>query len=609
MPQVAEPPPKPLVVYDGDCGFCKLWIARWQEITDGRVDYAPLQEAAARFPEVPRAAFEHAVKLIEPDGQVRSGAEAVLRSLGAGRPFALGRWSYEHIPGFGPLAEVAYAFVASHRELAGGVTSVLWGGDVRKPTYFRARDWFLRALGVIYLIAFLSLWVQVDGLIGSHGVAPVGEYLAAAKAQLGSRAPWVLPTLCWFGASNGALHFLCGAGALLSLFLIAGLAPILCLVLLFALYLSLTIAGQDFLSFQWDILLLETGFLAIFLAPWRWRLRPNDSAPLSRVALFLLHFLLFKLMLMSGVVKLTSGDASWWNLTALDYHYWTQPLPTALGWWADQAPEWFKHFSTAFVLVVEIGGALLLWFPRHLRLLGAGLLVFLQVVIGLTGNYAFFNLLTIALCLLLVDDHAWPGRRLTSRTPAGASWPAGVPALVLALTLPLNAMLIFSGFAPEATWPRPLAALYGRVEPFRIANGYGLFRVMTKERPEIIIEGSDDGRDWKPYEFKWKPGALDRRPRFVEPHQPRLDWQMWFAALGGDPRREPWFIGLIERLGKNEPDVLHLLGKNPFPEKPPRYLRADLYQYRFTTAAEHQQTGAWWKREEPTTYLPAISLR
>ncbi len=605
MPIVAAPPPKPLLVYDGDCGFCKLWIARWREITAGRVDYAPLQEAAARFPEIPRADFEQAVKFIEPDGRWWSSAEAVFRSLGAGRSFAAGRWSYEHVPGFAPLAEAAYAFVASHRELAHKITSLLWGEDVRQPTYFRARDWFLRALGAIYLIAFLSLWVQVDGLIGAHGVAPLPEYLAAAKAQLGSHAPLVLPTLCWFGASNATLHFLCGAGAFLSVLLIVGIAPVFCLSLLFVGYLSLAIAGQDFLSFQWDILLLETGFLAIFLAPWRWRLRPNDSAPLSRVALFLLHFLLFKLMLMSGVVKLTSGDASWWNLTALDYHYWTQPLPTVVGWWAAQAPEWFLHFSTAFVLVVEILGAFLLWMPRRLRLLGAGLLVFLQVVIGLTGNYAFFNLLTIALCLLLVDDSVGRMRREGLRKRP-AHW---APVFVLLATLPVNAMLIFSAFKPEANWPRPLGALYGWIAPFRIANGYGLFRVMTKERPEIVIEGSDDGKTWKPYEFKWKPGALDRMPGFVAPHQPRLDWQMWFAALGGDPRREPWFVGLIVRLSQNEPAVLGLLRANPFPEKPPRFLRADLYQYRFTTRAERDRTGAWWQREEPSTFLPAVSFR
>jgi hypothetical protein len=316
-------------------------------------------------------------------------------------------------------------------------------------------------------------------------------------------------------------------------------------------------------------------------------------------------------MFMSGVVKLTSGDPSWWNLTALDYHYWTQPLPTVLGWWADQSPEWIRRFSTAAVLLIEIVAPFLIWFPRRVRLLGCGLLVLLQIAIGLTGNYAFFNLITLALCLLLIDDAVWPGgRRLTNGTPAatGRAWSVWPALAVIVVTMPLNAFLIYSGCKPEAKWPAPIEALYGAVAPFRVVNGYGLFRVMTKERSEIIIEGSDDGIEWKPYEFKWKPGALDRMPAFVEPHQPRLDWQMWFAALG-DARQNPWFFGLAGRLLENSPAVLRLLGKNPFPEKPPRYLRAELYRYRFSTVAKHKATGQWWQRQDLREYLPTISLR
>ncbi len=313
-------------------------------------------------------------------------------------------------------------------------------------------------------------------------------------------------------------------------------------------------------------------------------------------------------MLLSGVVKLTSGDASWGNLTALDYHYWTQPLPTVLGWWADKSPEWFKQFSTAFVLVVEIAGAFLLWFPRHLRLLGCGAIVFLQVVIGLTGNYAFFNLLTIALCLLLIDDVVWPGwRPLTKSERTVRRWPVWIPVALIIITMPVNAVLIFAGFKPEAQWPGSLELVYSALAPFRIVNSYGLFRVMTKERSEIIIEGSDDAIEWKAYEFKWKPGELARRPGFVEPHQPRLDWQMWFAALS-DVRQNPWFFGLVQRLLENSPEVTRLLGKNPFPDKPPHYLRAELYRYRFSTLAEHRATGVWWQRQDLREYLSTVSL-
>src|SRR6202022_147451 len=221
----------------------------------------------------------------------------------------------------------------------------------------------------------------------------------------------LLPTLCWFDTSNAFLHFLCGSGVFLSLLLVFGFGPIICLVLLFISYLSLTIAGQTFLNFQWDILLLETGFLAIFFAPATLWMRAKTQAPIPRVGFLLLKLLLSKRMFMSGVVKLTSQDDCWWNLTALDYHYWSQPLPTIFGWWADQHPEWFKKFSVAFCLVVEIIVPIFIWAPRRPRLIACGLMVFLQIVIALTGNYCFFNLITIALCLLLIDDSAWRRQR------------------------------------------------------------------------------------------------------------------------------------------------------------------------------------------------------
>jgi predicted DCC family thiol-disulfide oxidoreductase YuxK len=604
---VTNPPQKPLLVYDGDCTFCKLWIARWREETGDAVEYARLQDAASRFPEVPREEFERAVQLIEPDGSVRKGAAAVFRSLGSGgRP--LNQWSYERVPGFAAITEFAYRFIAGHRELAHRITWLLWGDDVRRPTYFRACSCFLRALGAIYLIAFLSFWVQADGLIGEQGILPVSHFIEAAGTQLGPH-PWqTLPTLCWFNTSSAFIHFLCAAGSLIAIFLIVGITPTLSLVLLSLLYLSLTVAGQTFFSFQWDILLLETGFLAIFLAPLQWRLRRGSPTPISRPAVFLLQFLLFKLMFMSGVVKLTSGDSSWWNLTALDYHYWTQPLPTFFGWWADKSPEWLKHFSTAVTLIIEILGSFLIWGPRRLRLIAFTLFLLLQIVIGLTGNYAFFNLLTIALCFFLVDDSVWPGKlRLTNSLAKSSRWSDGIPAAVIFLTMPLNVFLIFNSLKPEAPWPPAMVSFYNFVEPFRIVNGYGLFRVMTKDRPEIILEGSDDGIEWKPYEFKWKPGPVNERPGFVEPHQPRLDWQMWFAALG-DVQQNPWFFALSQRLLENSPAVTRLLGKNPFPTKPPRYLRAEVYRYRFSDLTEHRQTGAWWHREDLREYLPTVSL-
>src|SRR5437868_11408034 len=509
--RVSNPPPKPLMIWDGDCHFCKRWIERWREITAGNVDYATYQEAAARFPEIPVEQFKRAVAFIEPDGEAFFAAEAVYRSLRYRSSRKWLAWSYDHVPGFAAISETAYKFIAHNRSPGSTVTRLLWGNDVRPPTYFWARRWFLRMLGLIYLIAFVSLWVQVDGLVGSNGMSPVSQFLPAVRQQVGSDAYFLLPTLCWFDSSNTFLHFLCGGGVVLSLLLIFGVVPAVSLALLFIFYLSLTIGGQVFFNFQWDVLLLEAGFLSIFLAPWRlwprdllWRPGPAipttattsaTASPVSRAGLFLLKFLLFKLMLMSGVVKLTSGDDSWgwvnhsfhWSAhTALDYHYLSQPLPTIFSWWADKTPEWFKHFSVAFCLVVEIIAPFFIWAPRRPRLVAAGLIIFLQLAIAVTGNYCFFNLLTIALCLLLIDDQSLCGKSAPLPLGTPAALPAGLRStraalpqrlcsyasvVVVIVTLPINAWLIFSAFKPEASPPRMLADIYGKVGAFRLGNG------------------------------------------------------------------------------------------------------------------------------------------
>src|SRR3989440_1734259 len=613
IPRVPNPPTKPLIIWDGECHFCRRWIERWREITRDSVDYATSQESAERFPEIPREQFERSVIYIETDGSVFLGAEAVFRSLRCRSSRKWLAWSYDHVPGFAAVSESLYRIIAFNRRFASAITRLLWGDDVRPPTYFIARRWFLRAIGLIFLIAFVSLWVQIDGLIGSNGIIPVSDFLPAARAQLGDRALSILPTLCWINSSDAFLHFLCGGGVVLSLLLIFGIAPALSLIGLVVFYLSLTIAGQTFLSFQWDILLIETGFLAIFLAPWRlWWTKANEP-PVSRAAIFLLKLLLFKLMVMSGVVKLTSGDDSWWNLTALDYHYWSQPLPTIIGWFADQSPEGFKKLSVAFCLVVEIIVPFFIWAPRRLRLLACGLLIFLQIVIGATGNYCFFNLLTIALCLLLVDDPVWRRQRGALQTNGGTRAVVShyfadrlsiyTAVVVLILTVPFNAWHVYSSLLRYLEPPR----LVQRLETLRLVNGYGLFRVMTKDRKEIVIEGSADGFDWKPYEFKWKPGDVMRAPGWCQPHQPRLDWQMWFAALGSY-RENPWLVQTMIALLRGQPKVVELFERNPFPETPPRYIRATTYRYRFTTADEHRRTGAWWKRQELGEYLPGVSL-
>jgi hypothetical protein len=244
-----------------------------------------------------------------------------------------------------------------------------------------------------------------------------------------------------------------------------------------------------------------------------------------------------------------------------------------------------------------------------LRLFGAALLVVFQILIALTGNYCFFNLLTICLCLLAVDDAVWPRHR--KKGPAeirGRSWPDWVLVPMSISVLTFSGMLLWESVYPRSQWPSLLSIPYRYVEPFRSLNGYGLFRVMTKNRPEIIVEGSADGNTWTPYEFKYKPGDLNRPPPIVAPHQPRIDWQMWFAALD-DVRREPWFLNFMVRLLENSKPVVSLLEKNPFRDSPPRYVRARLFQYRFSSKSERKQTGAWWSREEVGNYCPPVSLK
>src|SRR5215216_845582 len=295
--RVSNPPEKPLLIWDGDCDFCRLWIERWREMTADKVDYITYQEAGERFAEIPRNEFTRSLVLLQSDGTAFFAGEAVYRSLGYRRSREWLAWSYDHVPGFAAVSETGYAFIARHRRFASAVTRLLWGKDVRRPSYVWARRWFLRALGAIYLIAFISLWVQVDGLVGSNGLSPVNQFLPVIHGQIGREAYALLPTLCWFNSSDAFLHFLCGSGVLCSLLLIVGIAPAVLLVVLFVLYLSLTIAGQAFFNFQWDVLLLETGFLSIFVAPWQlwprellvWRRSPPmaTNSPVSPVGLFL----------------------------------------------------------------------------------------------------------------------------------------------------------------------------------------------------------------------------------------------------------------------------------------------------------------------------------
>ncbi len=608
------------MLFDGDCGFCRLWIERWRRRTAGRVDYAPAQQEAGRFPEIPAETFSGSVVLVATDGEVFEGAEAVLRALaaapGGGRSLRL----YRSLPGAAALLDAAYRIVAGHRTFFSRAARLLWGGEAGRSTYRIARCLILRLLGAVYLAAFLSLWVQVDGLLGGDGILPARELLDSVRRQTGADRYWSLPTWLWLGAGDASLHVVCGAGVLMSLLILAGVAPLPCLALAWTCYLSLATVGRVFLRFQWDSLLLEAGFLAIFLAPARARCRIACPSHPSRAALALVKWLLFRVMFSSGVVKLASGDPTWWDLRALDYHYWTQPLPAWTSWYAAHLPAWAQTASTLGMFLAELGAPLLIVAPRRPRHLACAILLGLQAGIALTGNYGFFNLLGAALCVALLDDGFWPRRLRARALAAGAPLPAAPPAsgrrrAVAWVGLPLAGVLFLLGmtrlvgsFRVSVDWPAPLEWADDLIAPFSIVNGYGLFARMTTERPEIVVEGSDDGGEWRPYEFRYKPGDPARPPGFVGLHMPRLDWQMWFAALGSY-RTTPWFGRLAERLLQGSPPVLRLLGRNPFPDAPPRYLRAVLYHYRFTDPDERRREGTWWTRSREGLYCPAVSLQ
>jgi predicted DCC family thiol-disulfide oxidoreductase YuxK len=593
---------RPLLVYDGDCGFCVYWARYWEKLTDDRVDYRPYQEVAAQFPTIPETEFRNAVQYITPDGRAARAAEASFLALSnaGGRAFWLAL--YKKLPGFAPASELGYAFVAAHRPAFHRISLLLWGKNFSPPRYDFVSFLFLRLFGLIYFSAFVSFGVQAQGLIGSRGILPLATLVDNISGRVGIERFFLMPMVFWLDASDFAIQAVCWAGAALSLLLVINVLPRLCLSVLFVLYLSLLYGGQAFMTFQWDTFLLEAGFLALLLSV--------ATTP----GVWLLRWLLFRFMFMSGVVKLASGDPNWWNLSALSYHFLTQPLPTPLAWYAAQLPSGLLTFGTGATFVVELFLPFLIFSPRRLRFLAAFGILLLQCCIVMTGNYNWFNLQTMLLCLVLFDDAALqkilPQRLmplLAGRTKHHAPGrPLGIAIGVLAVLIVFCSLVEmderFGGDPPAA-----VQAVDRFVAPLHIVSSYGLFAVMTTKRNEIVIEGSDDGIQWKEYEFRYKPGDIARAPGWNIPHQPRLDWQMWFAALD-DPRRLPWFWHFVQRLLENEPTVTALLEYNPFPDKPPVYVRAEFYEYTYADSVEKEK-GIWWDRKLLGLYFPAAHLK
>jgi hypothetical protein len=422
-----------------------------------------------------------------------------------------------------------------------------------------------------------------------------GLPLSAKLDSLSSLAPeqkvWFFPTLFWLDASDLSLKLACYTGMVAAFFLLLNIFTRYLLICCFILYLSITSAGQVFTAFQWDAFLLETGFLAIFLS---WG---------SGFIIFLFRWLIARFMFMGGVVKLASGDSSWSNLTALGYHYQTQPLPSPLAYYAYYLPDWFNRLCVAGVFFIELIVPFFVFLPRHFRIFAGWSFIALQTGIILTGNYGFFNLLTILLCLFLFSDSdvekVLPHSLKTSilnRTPEPGKTATFLAALWTGTVLLICFTNLWMYHARE--YPvTPLKYLTQTATRFSLVNNYGPFAIMTRERPEIVIEGSNDGNHWQAYEFRYKPGELTGKLRWNIPHQPRLDWQMWFAALKA-PQIPYWLSQLLQQLHEGSPEVLKLLLKNPFPNRPPVYIRLHLFRYTYTSKETRATTGHIWQRQE-----------
>ena len=462
---------------------------------------------------------------------------------------------------------------------------------------------FLRLLGLIYLIAFASIGVQIEGLAGSQGILPFSQQLLYLEGQLGIERYFLIPNLFWLNASDGALTGAAIAGCGVSALIILNRWSRLCLIAAFVLYLSLYNAGQLFLNFQWDGLLLEAGFLAIFLTP------------ASRVVILLFRWLLFRLRFMSGISKLTMQDPSWSGLTALNSYFEVQPLPTPLAWYAHQLPEWLLKTATAATLVIEILVPFMMFLPRRWRFLAAWITILWQLLIMLTSNHNWFNLLTIVLCLFLFDDkavqHVLPTHlqtRLGRQPPPAAAAGRAGQAMVAALTtfILLTSSVHFWELATMQRSSGAAGTLVDYAEAYRVVNKYHVFPTMRTERVELELSGSQDGREWKIYRFRYKPGDLNERPTIVLPHQPRLDWEMWFVTQ--HPKYMRFFHSFLQALLDNSPTVTALLRHNPFLDQPPRYIRVEAYKYRFSTPEVRRKTAQWWQREAlgPFTPLPWV---
>lgn len=455
---------------------------------------------------------------------------------------------------------------------------------------------FIQLLGGIYFFAFGAFLFQIRGLIGKEGILPIQNYLELVKRHFGPKRFYFTPSVFWINASDTALMIVVAAGTLLSLLLFFNVWPSLILVLLMILYLSIIQTGQDFLSFGWELFLMEVSLNAFLLSL---TTVPNVFVWIS------LNLVLFRFHFQGGAVKLQSRDPNWRNLTGVWYHYQSQPIPNTLAWFAHKLPLGFHRFSTALMLFIELVIPFGIFFGQGMRLGVFFCFTGLQLAIWLTGNFSYLNYLTVVLSVILVSDaYLAP---IFGPAPEALQPPLGLDislSLIGGVLILLQLISLWNHFFPsKALFRKVLEA----IQPFHCINRYGIFAVMTTKRYEIVVEGSEDGEEWKEYYFYHKPTELDRRPRRISPYQPRLDWQAWFLPFR-QAEDSTWFHNFLVRLLQGSPHVLSLLRQNPFPEKPPKFIRAMVYDYEFTDWATRKATGQWWTRKLVGFYSLPMSL-
>ncbi|HJS97928.1 MAG TPA: lipase maturation factor family protein [Terriglobales bacterium] len=510
-------------------------------------------------------------------------------------------------------------------------------GSTGPQGHLGARWIVLRALGLIYYSAFFSLLFQVTGLIGPNGILPAKDYLQYLAQHLGTvERYWYAPTVFWLSSSDVSLKLMCWVGMAAAVLLTINIWPRAMLLVCFISYLSFVAALQDFSSYQSDGMLLEAGFIALFFAAPGLRPGLGRDHPPSRASFFLLQWEWFRIYFESGCVKLLSGDPQWRHFTAMDQYYQNGPLPTWIGWYVQHLPHGFHAFTVGLTFAVELGIVFLMFVPwRRLRVLCFLIVTPFEIGIILTANYTFLNYLVLSLGFLLLDDRALSAVRIKKVStwvkaklalgllPTGIQaeatsdgedgspprWRQHVAAIRLAISAValtwifyVTTVLLLWMFSPRLPLPiQPVAAL----EPFRIANRYGLFAVMTRARYEIEFQGSYDGKTWEAYPFRYKPQDLHQPPGIYAPYQPRFDWNLWFASLD-NWRNNPWVAHTEELLLINDPEVLTLFAGNPFANKAPTQMRAVVWQYWFTNMATKRQQGLWWRRQDLGLYAPAL---